>query len=70
MTDIDAQIAGVEASLQERAIEYLMVQFVDIHGAAKVKLVPARYLRGTVEVERSGEWAKVRNPTTCTPGPI
>jgi len=48
--NLDAQIAELEPRLQEQHIEYLMVQFVDIHGAAKVKLVPARYLRAVVEV--------------------
>ncbi len=50
MTNLEAQIAELEARFQEQGIEYLMVQFVDIHGAAKVKLVPARNLRGVVEV--------------------
>ncbi len=50
MTNLDAQIAELEARFQEQGIEYLMVQFVDIHGAAKVKLVPARNLRTVVEV--------------------
>jgi glutamine synthetase len=48
MSTPDPQIAVLAARLQEQAIEYLMVQFVDIHGAPKVKLVPARNLAAVV----------------------
>src|SRR5262249_6883061 len=48
--NLDTQIGELESRLQEQRIEYLMVQFVDIHGAPKVKLVPARNLRAIVEV--------------------
>ena len=34
----------LKARLEEDGIEYLLVQFVDIHGAAKVKMVPAAAL--------------------------
>jgi glutamine synthetase len=49
MTKLDPQIAKLAARMQEQGIEYLLVQFVDIHGAAKVKLVPARNLPTVVE---------------------
>ena len=31
----------LKTQLQEEGIEYLLVQFVDLHGAPKVKMVPA-----------------------------
>ena len=34
---------------QDDGIAYLLIQFVDIHGAAKVKLVPAKTLRAVAE---------------------
>ena len=39
----------LKTQLQEDAIEYLLVQFVDIHGAAKVKMVPAEALDDVIE---------------------
>src|SRR5215470_20387701 len=36
--------------LKRDGIEFLLVQFVDIHGAAKVKMVPASCLDDVVEV--------------------
>src|SRR5262249_502222 len=41
--------AGLESRFEQDGIAHLLVQFVDIHGAAKVKLVPARALHGVVE---------------------
>lgn len=38
-----------EKFLQENNIRYLLAQFVDIHGAAKTKLVPARCLKDIVK---------------------
>jgi glutamine synthetase len=35
---------ALQAQLQKDGINYLLVQFVDIHGAAKVKMVPAEAL--------------------------
>jgi glutamine synthetase len=46
----DARFAALEGQLVSDGIAYLMIQFVDIHGAAKVKLVPASCLRSAVEV--------------------
>ncbi len=40
----------IKARLHQDSIEYLLVQFVDIHGAAKVKMVPASCLDDAVEV--------------------
>jgi glutamine synthetase len=45
----EARLADLEARLQADAISYLMIQFVDLHGAAKVKLVPVGALRAAFE---------------------
>jgi glutamine synthetase len=50
MPDLDVQLAELEARMRGRGIGYVLVQFVDIHGAAKVKLVPAGELRAVTEV--------------------
>jgi glutamine synthetase len=44
MSQPDPRLAALESRLQSDGIAYLLVQFVDIHGAAKVKLVPASTL--------------------------
>lgn len=41
--------AALKTQLQKDGIEYLLVQFVDIHGAAKVKMVPAEALDDVVD---------------------
>ena len=43
-------IDALEQQLLDDSIEHLLVQFIDIHGAAKVKLVPRSELRAMVEV--------------------
>ena len=35
---------ALKAQLEQDAIDYLLVQFVDLHGAPKVKMVPAEAL--------------------------
>ena len=45
----EAQLAALEGQFQNDGVTYLLIQFVDIHGAAKVKLVPAGALRSAVE---------------------
>jgi glutamine synthetase len=40
---------ALKTQLQKDAIEYLLVQFVDIHGAAKVKMVPAEALDDVID---------------------
>ena len=62
--------------MQDDGIAYLLIQFVDIHGAAKVKLVPARHVAGrgrsrarASRAGPSGAWAKAPTRTTCSPGP-
>src|SRR5437870_13135741 len=50
MPDFDSQLAELQGRLQDDGIAYLLIQFVDIHGAAKVKLVPAKTLRAVAEV--------------------
>lgn len=49
MTAPDPRIAALERRFEDDAISYLLVQFVDVHGAAKVKLVPASTLRSVVD---------------------
>lgn len=49
MSQTEARLAALEGQLQTDGIAYLLIQFVDIHGAAKVKLVPAKALRASVE---------------------
>src|SRR5437660_1518301 len=41
--------ADVKARLHQDNIEYLLVQFVDLHGAPKVKMVPARCLEDVAD---------------------
>src|SRR5947209_2613042 len=41
---------ALQAQLQKDEIAYLLVQFVDIHGAAKVKMVPAAALGDVTDV--------------------
>src|SRR5262249_41360048 len=36
--------SALKAQLEKDAIDYLLVQFVDVHGAPKVKMVPAACL--------------------------
>lgn len=40
----DKALAQAQQWLQDNQIDYLLAQFVDIHGAAKTKVVPARHL--------------------------
>ncbi len=49
MTTDDAQLAELEAQFHDDGIAYLLVQFVDIHGAPKVKLIPVTAFRSAVE---------------------
>jgi glutamine synthetase len=50
MSEVDAPLAELEQQFQEDKIAYLLIQFVDIHGAAKVKLVPAHTLKAVAEI--------------------
>jgi glutamine synthetase len=47
--DPGLKLDALEAQLSSDGIAYLLVQFVDVHGAAKVKLVPAGCLRAAAE---------------------
>lgn len=47
--DKQAALARAHEWLREHRIDYLLAQFVDIHGAAKTKVVPARHLDMLVE---------------------
>lgn len=49
MAQPDARLAALQGQFETDGITYLLIQFVDIHGAAKVKLVPADGLRSAVE---------------------
>ena len=50
MPTVDVQLGELERRFQDDGISYLMIQFVDVHGAAKVKLVPAKTVRAVAEV--------------------
>jgi glutamine synthetase len=50
MTTQEARFADLETRFQRDGIHHLLVQFVDLHGAAKVKLVPVKALRSVAEV--------------------
>jgi glutamine synthetase len=39
----------MKSQLQKDAIEYLLVQFVDIHGAPKVKMVPVEFVQNMID---------------------
>ena len=39
----------IRQRLQDNGIEFLLAQFVDIHGAAKVKMVPANCLDDMID---------------------
>ena len=70
MNTDDATLAGLEGRFEQDGIAHLLVQFVDIHGSAKVKLVPARALRMSWNRARAsraapcGAWDRVRTRTT------
>src|SRR5947208_950526 len=49
MTTDDAQLAELEAQFHDDGVAYLLVQFVDIHGAPKVKLIPVTAFRSAVQ---------------------
>lgn len=50
MQTSESRLSALEKQLQSDGIAHLLIQFVDIHGASKVKLVPAAYFRAAVEV--------------------
>jgi glutamine synthetase len=45
----ESRLAALERQFEADGVSYLLIQFVDIHGAAKVKLVPAGAFRAAVE---------------------
>ena len=49
MSHLDAELAKLKHRMEVDGIAFLLVQFVDIHGAAKVKFVPAGTLRAVAE---------------------
>jgi glutamine synthetase len=49
MHSAEARLAALESQFQSDGIAYLMIQFVDVHGAPKVKLVPTSALRAVCE---------------------
>ncbi len=48
--NLEEQLVELERRFQDDGIAYLLIQFVDIHGSPKVKLVPASTLRSVVDV--------------------
>ena len=76
MQSHDARLAALEGQFQTDGIEYLLVQFVDIHGAAEGEARAGRAPCGDVgddgrRVRRagpSGGWGRGRTRTTCAPG--
>ena len=50
MGDTTATVEDVQQALQAQGIHSILVQFADIHGVAKGKLVPVEHLRQWVEV--------------------
>jgi glutamine synthetase len=50
MPNEDTLLVKLEHRFQDDGIDYLLIQFVDIHGAAKVKLVPAKTLRTVAQL--------------------
>ena len=60
----------LKTHLEKDAVAYLLVQFVDIHGAPKVKMVPAEALDDVADVGAgfaggpSGAWARTPPRTT------
>jgi glutamine synthetase len=49
MHSSEAALTALEGQLQTDGIAYLLIQFVDVHGAPKVKLVPVEALRSVCE---------------------
>ncbi len=49
MSQSNARLTALLGQFETDGIAYLLIQFVDIHGAAKVKLVPAQTLANVVE---------------------
>ena len=50
MADLDENLSKLERTrLRDDGIAFLLIQFVDIHGSAKVKLVPATTLKAVAE---------------------
>ena len=77
MPNLEQQLVELERRLQDDRISYLLIQFVDIHGAPKVKLVPAadacaRSPKSALVSPgaRSGAWGKGLIPMICRPDPI
>lgn len=49
MSQLEAKLNALEGRFQTDGIAYLLIQFVDIHGAAKVKLIQAKALRSAAQ---------------------
>ena len=49
MSSTTPSAAEIEAFMSENDIRYVLAQFVDIHGVAKTKSVPANCLMDVVE---------------------
>ena len=49
MAHLDGELTRLEHRMKDDGIGFLLIQFVDIHGSAKVKLVPAKALPAVAE---------------------
>jgi glutamine synthetase len=49
MSHVNAELSQLGHRLENDGIAFLLIQFVDIHGSAKVKLVPAKTLKAVAE---------------------
>ncbi len=49
MPEFEHKLVTLEHRLEDDLIAHLLIQFVDLHGAAKVKLVPAKMLRAVAQ---------------------
>jgi glutamine synthetase len=49
MLTTDARLEALRTQVEGDGIAYILVQFVDLHGAAKVKMIPAGELRAAIE---------------------
>jgi glutamine synthetase len=50
MRNLEERLAELESRFHTDGIDYVLIQFVDIHGAPKVKLVPTTAMRAVAEV--------------------
>ena len=49
MSHTDSRIVSLQGQFETDGIAYLLIQFVDIHGAPKVKMVPTNALHDVLD---------------------